>query len=111
MTTAQDSGENKYTVQVPGGLAFSEFRGYEAWQTISLSRNDKVVGVIPGEQRQVRVQFLTIQPRSQGNANVGRCTYRCRLIVSVSPAPGARRTVKYGASTGTVRSPTTTLVA
>jgi len=34
---AQDTGPGKYTVQVPGGLAFSEFRGYEAWQVISIS--------------------------------------------------------------------------
>jgi hypothetical protein len=25
------SAPDKYTVKVPGGLAFSEFRGYEAW--------------------------------------------------------------------------------
>jgi Cytochrome P460 len=31
--TAQD----KYTVKVPGGLAISEFRGYENWQLVSLS--------------------------------------------------------------------------
>jgi hypothetical protein len=31
------SAQDKYTVEVPGGLAFSEFRGYEAWQAISLS--------------------------------------------------------------------------
>ena len=42
------SAQDKYTVKVPGGLAFSEFRGYEAWQTISLSRNGKVVAVILG---------------------------------------------------------------
>src|SRR4051812_1574151 len=46
--SAQDSGESKYTVRVPGGLAFSEFRGYEAWQAISLSRNDRFVAVIVG---------------------------------------------------------------
>jgi hypothetical protein len=46
--SAQDSGQNKYTVKVPGGLAFSEFKGYEAWQTISISRNEKVVAVILG---------------------------------------------------------------
>ncbi len=40
--------QDKYTVKVPGGLAFSEFRGYESWQTISLSRNEKVVAVILG---------------------------------------------------------------
>src|SRR5215213_2467806 len=42
------SAQDKYTVQVPGGLAFSEFRGYEAWQAISLSRNERVVAVILG---------------------------------------------------------------
>ena len=46
--SAQDSGQNKYTVSVPGGLAFSEFKGYESWQTISVSRNDRVVAVILG---------------------------------------------------------------
>ena len=35
--------QDKYTVQVPGGLAFSEFRGYESWQLVSISANDKVV--------------------------------------------------------------------
>ena len=42
------SAQDKYTVKVPGGLAFSEFKGYEAWQTISISRNEKVVAVILG---------------------------------------------------------------
>ena len=40
--------QDKYTVKVPGGLAFSEFRGYESWQAISISRNEKVVAVILG---------------------------------------------------------------
>ena len=46
--SAQDSGPGKYTVKVPGGLAFAEFKGYEAWQTIATSRNDKVVAAILG---------------------------------------------------------------
>jgi hypothetical protein len=45
--SAQDK-QDKYTVKVPGGLAFSEFRGYEAWQSISISRNERVVAVILG---------------------------------------------------------------
>ena len=32
--------QDKYTLQVPNGLAFSEFRGYEAWQTVSISHNE-----------------------------------------------------------------------
>ena len=31
------SAQDKYTVQVPGGLAFSEFKGYEDWQVIAVS--------------------------------------------------------------------------
>ena len=31
------SDESKYTVKVPGGLAFSEFRGYEDWQAVGVS--------------------------------------------------------------------------
>jgi hypothetical protein len=27
--------QDKYTLKVPGGLAFSEFRGYEGWQAVS----------------------------------------------------------------------------
>jgi hypothetical protein len=42
------SAQDKYTVKVPGGLAFAEFRGYEGWQTISISRNEKVMAVILG---------------------------------------------------------------
>src|SRR3989454_11990566 len=45
-TSAQDTGQAKYTVRVPGGLAFSEFRGYESWQTVSISQNEKLGAVI-----------------------------------------------------------------
>jgi hypothetical protein len=42
------SAQDKYNVRVPGGLAFSEFRGYEDWQAISLSRSEKAVAIILG---------------------------------------------------------------
>ena len=45
--TAQDTSDDKYTVQVPGGLAFSEFKGYERWQVLSISyTGDQVMAVI-----------------------------------------------------------------
>jgi hypothetical protein len=31
-TRAAISAQDKYTVKVPDGLAFSEFKGYEDWQ-------------------------------------------------------------------------------
>jgi hypothetical protein len=33
------AAQDKYTVQVPDGLAFSEVRGFEAWQTIAVSHS------------------------------------------------------------------------
>ena len=38
--------QDKYALKVPGGLAFSEFRGYESWQVVSTSQNDNAVAVI-----------------------------------------------------------------
>jgi hypothetical protein len=39
---------NKYTVAVPGGLAVSEFKGYEQWEFISMSHGEKVLAAIVG---------------------------------------------------------------
>jgi Cytochrome P460 len=41
------SAQDKYTLKVPNGLAFSEFRGYEGWQTIAVS-NGGLLAVILG---------------------------------------------------------------
>jgi hypothetical protein len=38
--------QDKYTLKVPGGLAFSEFRGYESWQAVSLSHSGTAVALI-----------------------------------------------------------------
>src|SRR5260370_14795326 len=40
------AAQDKYTVQVPDGLAFSEFRGYENWQTVAVSQTEGVFAVI-----------------------------------------------------------------
>ena len=40
------SAQDKYTVQVPGGLAFSEFRGYEDWPVVSVSQTEGAMAVI-----------------------------------------------------------------
>jgi hypothetical protein len=40
------SAQDKDTVQVPNGLAFSEFRGYEDWQAVAVSHTDDLIAVI-----------------------------------------------------------------
>jgi mono/diheme cytochrome c family protein len=42
------STQDKYTLKVPNGLAFSEFRGYESWPVISISHNGGAVAAILG---------------------------------------------------------------
>ena len=42
------SAQDKYTVSVPNGLAFSEFRGYESWPVIAISENQGKMAVIVG---------------------------------------------------------------
>src|SRR5262249_35936461 len=42
------SAQDKYTVQIPNGLAFSEFRGYEDWAVIAISENLGMIAVIVG---------------------------------------------------------------
>jgi len=40
------SAEDKYKVQVRGGLAFSEFRGFEDWATVAVSQAGDLIEVI-----------------------------------------------------------------
>jgi Cytochrome P460 len=46
--------QDKYALKAPGGLAFSEFRGYESWQVISVSHNPKAVAVILGNPTMIK---------------------------------------------------------
>jgi hypothetical protein len=46
--SAAQTAPDKNTVKVPGGLGFSEFKGYESWQTIAISQSDKLSAVILG---------------------------------------------------------------
>jgi len=42
------SAQDKYTLKLPGGVAFSDFRGYEDWRLISSSKTDDRLKVILG---------------------------------------------------------------
>ena len=46
LSGAAISAQDKYTVQVPGGLAFSEFKGYEDWQAVAVSQPEDMINVI-----------------------------------------------------------------
>src|SRR5579862_4489079 len=39
------AAQDKYTLRVPNGLAFSEFRGYESWQVVAVSQTEELLKV------------------------------------------------------------------
>jgi hypothetical protein len=47
------SAQDKYSVQVPDGLALSEFKGYETWQVISVSHGGNLLAVILGNPEMI----------------------------------------------------------
>jgi Cytochrome P460 len=38
--------EDKYALKTPSGVAFSDFKGYEGWQVVSVARTDERLKVI-----------------------------------------------------------------
>jgi len=40
------AAQDKYTLQVPDGLAFSDFKGYEDWTVVSVAQTNEVLKVI-----------------------------------------------------------------
>jgi hypothetical protein len=40
------SAQDKYTLRIPNGLAFSEFKGYEDWPVVAISQNGGLFAVI-----------------------------------------------------------------
>ena len=43
---AQGQDKHKYSLRSPGGIAFSDFRGYEDWSVASSARTEEVLKVI-----------------------------------------------------------------
>jgi hypothetical protein len=43
---AASAAQDKYTLKTPSGVAFSDFKGYEDWELVSVARTDEVLKVI-----------------------------------------------------------------
>jgi hypothetical protein len=59
------AAQDKYTLTVPNGLAFSEFEGYENWQVISISQAGDEGAVILGNPQIIQAYLSGIP--SNGN--------------------------------------------
>jgi hypothetical protein len=52
--------QDKYTLKVPNGLSFSEFRGYEAWQVVSISQDGSLVAATLANPVMIRAYLAGI---------------------------------------------------
>jgi hypothetical protein len=59
------SAQDKYTLSVPGGLAFSEFRGYESWQFISVSHDGPLLAITLGNPQMIAAMQAGIPGNGQ----------------------------------------------
>jgi len=59
------AAQDKYTVKVPGGLAFSEFRGYEAWQVVSISQDGPLIAAILGNPAMIKAYMAGVPGNGQ----------------------------------------------
>ena len=54
------AAQDKYTVQVPNGLALSECRGYEDWSTVAVSHPDSTMGA--SEEPDDKLNLIVANP-------------------------------------------------
>ena len=54
------AAEDKYTVKVPDGLAFSEFRGYESWQVVSMSQDGGLMAATLGNPVMIKAYLAGV---------------------------------------------------
>ena len=48
------AAQDRYSVRVPKGLSFSEFRGYEGWQNVAVSQTGDKIEVILGNPAMIK---------------------------------------------------------
>jgi len=68
---AQGQDKDKYSLRSPGGIAFSDFRGYEDWSVVSSARTEEVLKVIVANPAIIKAYKAGVpgngQPFSQGS--------------------------------------------
>jgi hypothetical protein len=62
---AQGQNNEKYALKSPGGIAFSDFKGYEDWSVVSSASTDEVLKVIVGNQAMIQAYKVGVPGNSQ----------------------------------------------
>ena len=57
--------QDKYSLKSPGGIAFSDFKGYEDWSVVSSARTDEVLKVILANPAMIKAYKAGVPGNSQ----------------------------------------------
>jgi hypothetical protein len=57
--------QDKYSLKSPGGIAFSDFRGYEDWSVVSSARTDEILKVIVADPTMIKAYKAGVPSNSQ----------------------------------------------
>ena len=88
---------DKYALQSPSGVAFSDFRGYEDWAVVSSARTDEVLKVIIANPAMIEAYKAGVpgngQPFPEGS-KIAKLQWKhkksCLLYTSPSPRDRTR---------------------
>ena len=62
---AQGADNDKYSLISPGGIAFSDFRGYEDWSVVSSARTEEVLKVIVADPAMIKAYKAGVPANGQ----------------------------------------------
>ncbi len=62
---AHGQNQDKYALTSPGGIAFSDFRGYEDWSVVSSARTDEVLKVIVANPAMIKAYKAGVPANGQ----------------------------------------------
>jgi hypothetical protein len=92
---------DRFTLKTPNGIAFAEFKGYEAWQVIAPSQTDDVIKAILGSPAMIKAYAggfpANGQPVPDGAvmAKVAWTKQDNPLLPGAAMVPGALRKVQF----------------
>src|SRR5579863_7804737 len=96
----QNKSNDKYTLKVPGGLAFSEFKGYEAWQVVSISQDGPLMAATLGNPVMIKAYQAGIPANGQpfpDGAKLAKIHWNPKKMETFPTAtvPGAQHDVDF----------------
>ena len=90
--------QDKYSLKVPGGLAFSEFREYEAWQLVSISQGGPAIAAILANPVMIDAYRAGVPGNGKPFPDGSKMAYWIPTKMAIFPAatvPGAQHNVDF----------------